>query len=140
MGSLFSYFEGSLLDFLTHVKEMQDNSLVKIKLSVGNFQSYTHVIDNFAVKHIIAKHANDKEIKRGQIIIEESDFLLIPEIISNYDSRTIRTSEKGSTVIVYTKTYRGCEYTYIEVFRKERHELAGVTFYKRKRKLTGAKS
>ncbi len=95
-------------DFLTYAKKIKDNRLVKVRLA--SVESFHHVLDNFAVKHIITKHSNDKEVLRGQI------------------------------KITYTKTYEDCLYTYVEEIRKGRRELAGVTFYKRKRKLTGANS
>ena len=58
MGEMFSYFEGSLEDFLAHIKEIKDNRLVKIRLVP--VESFCHVLDNFAVNHIITKHANER--------------------------------------------------------------------------------
>ena len=125
-------------DFLIYIKEIQDNRLVKIRLAP--VESFYHVLDNFAVRHIIAKHANEKEELRGQIKIEESDFLLIPDIVIHFDSCLIQSPRPGRTLITYTKEYKDIEYCYVEEIRKGRRELAGVTYYKRKRKLTGAKS
>ena len=151
MGSLFSYFNGSLQDFLTHIKEIKDNSLVKIRLasvssdsltvlaSAGLDDTFYHVLDNFAVNHIITKHTNEKEVLRGQAILQETDFLLIPHIVSHFDSVQIECI-KNKTTIAYTKTCYDSVYCYIEEIRKGRHELAGVTFYKRKKKLTDAES
>lgn len=79
MSTLFSYFDGSLEDFLDYIKEIKDNHLVKVRLA--SVESFCHVLDN-----------------------------------------------------------EDCLYTYVEEIRKGRRELAGVTFYKRKRKLTGANS
>ena len=138
MSNLFSYYEGSMEDFLIYIKEIQDNRLVKIRLAP--VESFYHVLDNFAVRHIIAKHANEKEELRGQIKIEESDFLLIPDIVIHFDSCLIQSPRPGRTLITYTKEYKDIEYCYVEEIRKGRRELAGVTYYKRKRKLTGAKS
>lgn len=138
MSSLFVYFEGSLEDFLSQIQEIKDNRLVKIRLA--SVESFYHVLDNFAVNHIIAKHSNDKEVLRGQIKIEESDFLLIPEIVTSFDSCVIQSPRPGRTLITYTKVYQEREYCYVEEIRKGRHELAGVTIYIRKRKLTDAKS
>ena len=151
MGSLFSYFNGSLQDFLTHIIETKDNSLVKVRLasvspdllavlsSAGVDGTFYHVLDNFAVNHIITKHTNEKEILRGQVILQESDFLLIPYIVSNHDSIQIE-NVKNKTIISYSKACYDSVYCYIEEIRKGRHELAGVTFYKRKKKLTDAES
>ena len=131
MSNLFSYFDGSLEDFLAYIKD---------KVRLASVESFCHVLDNFAVKHIVTKHSNDKEVLRGQIKIQESDFLLIPDIVVNFDSCLINTPRPGRTLITYSKTYDDCLYTYVEEIRKGRHELAGLTFYKRKRKLTDAKS
>ena len=151
MNGLFSYFDGSLNDFLTHIKAIRDNSLVKIRLSrltpetltkllpIRVDASFYHVLDNFAVNHIITKHTNEKEELRGQTILQDSDFLLIPYIVSNYDSLQIENL-KNKTTISYTKVCYGYVYFYIEEVRKGRRELAGVTFYKRKKKLTDAES
>ncbi|MBO4635233.1 MAG: hypothetical protein J5669_07660 [Bacteroidales bacterium] len=138
MGTLFSYFDGSLEDFLIYIKETQDNRLVKIRL--GSVESFRHVLDNFAVNHIISKHSNEKEVLRGQLKIQDSDFLLIPDIVTHFDSCIIQSPTPGRTLITYNKAYEDCDYFYIEEIRKGRCELAGVTYYKRKRKLTDAKS
>ena len=135
---MFSYFDGSLEDFLTHIKEIKDNRLVKIRLAPA--ESFTHVLDNFAVNHIITKHSNDKEVLRGQVKILLSDFLLLPDILIHFDSCVIQSSRPGRILISYTKTIQDCDYFYVEEIRKGRRELAGVTFYKRKRKLTDAKN
>lgn len=79
---MFAYFDGSLEDFLNHIREIEDNHLIKIRLVPATTlddigiasSSYHHVLDNFAVTHIIKKHSSEKEVLRGQIIIEESDF------------------------------------------------------------------
>lgn len=151
MGSLFSYFDGSLQDFLTYIKEIRDNSLVKVRLAQVTQEALTvlsqsmvdtsffHVLDNFAVNHIVSKHTNEKEELRGQAILQDSDFLLIPYIVSNYDSLLIETVKNKKTVS-YKKVCYNYVYFYVEEIRKGRHELAGVTFYKRKKKLTDAKS
>jgi hypothetical protein len=140
MKDLFSYYDGSLHDFLNHIKESTDNTLIKIKLEANSSDSFCHVLDNFAVKHIYSKHSNEKEALRGQIIVEESDFLLIPDILDNPDTCETITDPKGRKLLVYSKAYPDCVRFYVEDVRKGRHELAGVTYYKRKRKLTGAKS
>ena len=107
---------------------------------IGVDDAFFHVLDNFAVNHIYTKHANQKEILRGQILIEEADFYLITDIVLNFDSVEIEIRTEAKKVIIYTKEYPDCTRTYVEEIRIGRHELAGVTYYKRKRKLTGAKS
>ena len=140
MSELFSYFEGNLQDFLCYIRANIDNTLVKVKLEAFAPDSFIHVLDCFAVRHILTKHSNEKEVQRGQIIITESDFMLIPEILDSYDSCETTIDPKGRKLLLYTKEYQDCTRFYVEEIRKGRHELAGVTYYKRKRKLTGAKS
>lgn len=138
MGTLFTYYDGNLEDYLNYIQGLNDNRLVKIRLEA--VESFHHVLDNFAVKHIKAKHANDKEELRGQIKVTDSDFLLIPDITAAFDSCVIQSPRPGRPLITYTKYYNDVEYCYVEEIRKGRRELAGVTLYKRKRKLTDAKS
>ena len=136
---MFAYFDGSLEDFLNHIREIEDNHLIKIRLVPATTlddigiasSSYHHVLDNFAVTHIIKKHSSEKEVLRGQIIIEESDFYLIPEIVSHFDFCTVEKPDDGRTLIVYSKFYQDCTRFYVEEVRKGRHELAGVTSDKR---------
>lgn len=148
MGTLFTYYDGTLEEFLSSIKEINDNRLVKIVLlpattleEIGIVRtSYSHVLDNFAVQHIITHHANEHESLRGQINIQESDFLLIPDILSRFETCLIERKPSGRIVITYAKNYSDCIRCYVEEIRKGRRELAGVTYYKRKRKLTDAKS
>ena len=144
MNDLFTYYSGSLIDFLREVQGNRSNRLMKIVLSPASSNmidsSFNHVLDNFAVKHIFNKHANEKEVQRGQIMVEISDFLLIPDILANYDSCTILSHPTGRKLILYSKLYEDCIRFYVEEERKGRRELAGVTLYKKKKKLTGANS
>ena len=138
MNNSFSYFEGSLEDYLAYIKDIGDNRLVKIKLApVGSF---CHVLDNFAVKHIMHRHGNKRESLRGQIPVTHSDLLLIPFILSNYDSCSPGKCNNGNHAIIYTKEIEEVTYTLIEEVRTGHSELATSTLYKRKKKLTDAKS
>ena len=62
MNDLFTYYSGSLIDFLREVQGNRSNRLMKIVLSPASSNmidsSFNHVLDNFAVKHIFNKHAN----------------------------------------------------------------------------------
>jgi hypothetical protein len=137
MSNLFTYYCGSLTDFLKDVEGNQENRLVKINLTPVSVEttdsSFSHVLDNFAVKHILKKHANAKEVLRGQILVETKDLLLIPDILANFDTREIQTQSTGRTTVCYSKLYPDCIRFYVEEVREGRHELAGVTFYKRKK-------
>ncbi len=71
---MFAYFDGSLEDFLNHITENRDNRLVKIRLAPATTldkigivtSSYHHVLDSFAVNHIIHRHGGRRESLRGQ--------------------------------------------------------------------------
>lgn len=138
MSNSFSYFDGSLQDFINYISDIKDNSLVKIKLaSVGSF---CHVLDNFAVNHIMHRHGGKRELLRGQIPVTHSDLLHIPNILSDYDSRTPGVCKNGNQAIIYSKNIEELTYTLIEEVRTGHYELATSTLYKRKKKLTDAKS
>ena len=71
---MFAYCEGSLEDFLNHITEIHDNRLVKICLAPATTlddigivnSSYHHVLDSFAVNHIMHRHGGQREYLRGQ--------------------------------------------------------------------------
>ena len=118
MSTLFSYFEGNLEEFLTYIHEIKDNRLVKIRLApatalgdIGIDDSFYHVLDNFAVKHILHRHGGNREFLRGQIPINYSDLLCIHEIFENYDSRTTGKSKNGNPVLIFTKETEDQTYT-----------------------------
>ena len=49
-------------------------------------RNYVITIDIYAVKHIFKNHSNaEKEEKRGQFAIQESDFEMIEQVINNPD-------------------------------------------------------
>ena len=137
MSDLFTYYCGSLTEFLRDIEGNQDNHLVKIILAQVSTELngcvFNHVLDNFAVMHIMKKHANEKEVLRGQIMVETDDLLMIPDILAHYDTCEIQTQPNGRTLICYSKLYPDCIRFYVEEIRKGRHELAGVTYYKKKK-------
>ena len=138
MSNSFSFFDGSLQDFINHISEIKDNRLVKVIL--GSVESFCHVLDNFAVNHIMHRHGGKREFLRGQIPVTASDLLLIPLIFSTYDSRSLGKCNNGNPAIIYTKDIDDITYTLIEEVRTGHLELATSTLYKRKKKLTDAKS
>ena len=147
MSTLFSYFEGSLEEYLEYINGIKDNQLVKIRLApasalveIGIDDSFSHALDNFAVNHILHRHGGKREILRGQIPITCKDLYLIPDIFSNYDSLTSSICKNGNPAVIYTKDIDDQIYTLIEEIRRGHSELATSTLYKRKKKLTDAKS
>ena len=69
MDVLFKYFSGSLEEFLTRARSAGDNHLIKIRLAPSALPEYSgcrHVLDNFAVNHIMHRHSGKRERLRGQ--------------------------------------------------------------------------
>lgn len=59
--------------------------------------------------------------------------MLIPEIVSGYDTISTDKNRRGQDVIIYTKTMMNAVTFYVEEIRLGRHELAASTMYKRKK-------
>ena len=150
MKNLFNYFEGNLSSFLEEVY-ITKHQLIKVIVcpidiqlvslsSYGLDLNFMHVLDNYAVKHIMHRHSGKRERLRGQEPVTLSDLLLIPEIVLNFDTiKTIRC-RNGNPGFIYTKDINDEIYTLVEEVRKGHSELATTTLYKRKKKLTDAKS
>lgn len=145
MSDLFSYFEGELEDFIVEAIATKDSLLKRVISNVSDSlildlydrgviidETYRHTLDNNAVRHAIKVHGSPKEILRGQIPITVTDFMLIPEIISNYDSLSIENNRRGQDIIVYSKKMSVGMTIYVEEIRLGRHELAASTIYKKK--------
>ena len=114
MKNLFTYYSGSLDEFIAAARSIIDNHLIKIQLapsSLPEYLGYSHVLDNFAVHHIMHRHSGNRERLRGQ--------------------------EPG---LFYTKDINDYTYSLIEEIRNGHSELATTTLYKKKKKLTDAKS
>ncbi|MBR4771738.1 MAG: hypothetical protein IK009_03255 [Bacteroidales bacterium] len=149
MSELFLYYEGALDAFLKDAIQEKEK-LMKIvlgnELSVVHEDSfiigdnYLHVVDNYAIRHIINKHSNEKELLRGQETVQLNDLLRIPDILRTYN--TVKLEQRNNkTMVIYEKVYDDHICHLVEEVREGRKELAVVTFYKTKKgKLTGADS
>ncbi len=143
MDVLFKYYEGSLEDFVSQARCRGDNHLIKIRLapsSLPGYPGYRHVLDNFAVNHIMHRHSGKRERLRGQEPVTLADFYQINEIILNADSVEPVRCKNGNSGYLYTKDIGDATYILIEEVRTGHSELAVTTLYKRKKKLTDAKS
>lgn len=143
MDALFKYYAGSLEDFIAQARNKGDNHLIKIRLaqaSMPEYPDYWHVLDNFAVKHIMHRHSGNRERLRGQEPVTITDFFLLLQIVLNADSVTPTICANGNRGIIYTKDINDETFTLIEEVRTGHSELAVTTLYKRKKKLTDAKS
>ena len=104
MDVLFKYYAGSLAGFISEARCRGDNHLIKIQLApsaLPEYPGYWHVLDNFAVNHIMHRHSGKRERLRGQEPVRRKN---------------------GNSSYLYTK------------------DINDTTLYKRKEKLTDAKS
>ena len=147
----FEYYEGDMSSLVEESKATSQGLIKKIispaserlisdlnNEGVSIDSSYNHTIDNSGVRHILKQHGTSKEYKRGQIPITEDDFLLIEDIINNYDEILTEQNKRGQDVIVYVKSYPDGTTYYVEEVRVGRKELAADSMYKRKNRLTDA--
>jgi hypothetical protein len=104
------------------------------KLLSLTLSEFKHTVDNYAIVHTHNKHGQEsKEISRGQIAVLGSDYLLIPEIITESDKVSIgEKSSIGTDLIMYEKEIDKITYFYVAEVRKKRKSLAMKTLYKRK--------
>lgn len=114
---------------------MASSNLVKMLGDMGAIvdESYRHVIDNNAIRHILKTHGGKSEILRGQIPITQRDMYRIPTIFSEYDTINIDNNRREQTLVIYTKTFDDGVLFYVEEIRLGRRELAASTLYKRKK-------
>lgn len=146
MNVLFSYYDGSLSDFVNESLRLTSRFIKCILSPVSKTliddlsrhgviidSSWNHTLDNSAIRHIIKVHGSEKELLRGQIPLTCRDILLIPTILENYEKISISRNRQGQIVIIYSATISDGETYYIEEVRNGRHELASNTMYKRKK-------
>ncbi len=152
--NLFRYFSGSLSELVEKAKERAHDLSKKVlsgvsqkfrdelkKKGIEIDEEYHHVIDNYAIHHIMNNHGGEEERLRGQMPVTYEDILKIPDIIENYNN-PIEVEKDGNEPprIIFSKTYEDGTTIYVEEQRTGRKELAAVSLRKMKRpSLTGAK-
>jgi hypothetical protein len=84
-----------------------------------DLSGYSHVLDNYGVRHTLKKHGNETvEEKRGQIAVKLADFSLIPRITDDPDKVFADGKNKvGRDVIVFTKVINDVGYRYVAEIR-----------------------
>ena len=96
-----------------------------------DLRGYTHVIDSYAVRHVMAKHSDPvTELKRGLVNVTLNDFNKIPEVLNSFDDvRNGGKSKAGNDVLIYAKRVNG-HIIYIEEVRgKKLKEAILYTMY-----------
>jgi hypothetical protein len=139
--------EGTLLNFIESVISEKTNQLQKLIIHeltesevrllfelIGiNLNGFCRVIDNFGIRHAFKKHGDEKqEFLRGQIAIQTSDFLLIFNIITDYDEISTEVNRIGNMMFRYKKSYPEFILIFAEEIRPGRREIAFQTLYKQK--------
>lgn len=98
--------------------------------------SYIHSVENSAIRHNQKEHGDPvREEARGQIAIVDGDYLLIPDILENYDTveKSPNKNKQGNEVIIYVKEYPDGTVYYLEEKRDGRSSLSFETMYKKKK-------
>ncbi len=110
----------------------QTASKIKILFNI-DVENYNVSLKLDNVKHILKKHGNQKEYLRGQVPILESDFELIPYIISNFDTikRGLKTAQ-DKPVIICMKQIR-INYYLVSYVSNKHHNLEIQTMWKIKK-------
>ncbi|MDR2504324.1 MAG: hypothetical protein LBD82_08120 [Deltaproteobacteria bacterium] len=93
-----------------------------------------HSISSSSIQHALNHHGNPAaEAARGQIALENSDFLLIPEIVKPENSpEYIGKNALGLDVIRYKKSFDGVTVYVLEEVRVKTREFAFQTMWKKK--------
>lgn len=101
-----------------------------------NIEGYSHVIDNYSVKHVLLNHGSISETKRGQLPVVLDDFDLIKQIVNNFDSVTNGGKNKqGRDILIFEKLLEKGNYIYLEEVRSpKKKQVVLQTMYIKKRK------
>ncbi len=91
---------------------------------------FRHVVEEDAIRKVLADHGTEKERAHGQIPITEADFEKIPEILARGEIDSIGVTHTGLKGIV-TVARLGDDFVYVEEVRTGREALALKTMWKR---------
>lgn len=106
------------------------------KESIGlDISGWQHSIDESSIRHILKQHGNEKaENKRGQRAVTKADILMLPQIVSSFDSIDYTgTSDAGSETFLLRKEI-GDEIFCVQEVRKRHKKIAVKTMWIRKKK------
>lgn len=116
------------------IKPVSETEVSTFKNSLGielNL-NFNHTIDNSGINYALKNHGNIKiEEKREQIALVLNDFLLIPDIIDNFDIIKTSKNRENLDVIHYEKEYDNDMIYVFEEIRRGKNELAFLTMYKK---------
>lgn len=94
---------------------------------------YRHIIDGFAVRHILKQHGNEgAEARRGQMAVTEADILSIQKVISEPDAVAFgHKTRLGRDAVIYAKVMPDNTAVMVEELRTKRGEAAVNTMWKK---------
>lgn len=95
---------------------------------------YKYSIDKSEVNHAFNRHSNRKiEESRGQIPLEESDLLRLPEILENPDEiRSLGKDKMGRETVEFSKRFDDGTVVVYEAVLTKQKEIAFQTMFKKK--------
>lgn len=112
------------------------NIAKKIKSKLGvEIENYNLSLSANAINHILKNHGDIKtETDRGQVAINDNDFKLIPQIVTEFDDVIDSgLTTEGKKVITFKKRI-GDTYYLINYVSDKNHNLEVKTMYKQKKK------
>lgn len=100
-------------------------------------KDYNFSLQRNSLKHILNHHGEiNKETKRGQKEIIKNDFLLLPELLTNYDKISLSHKVECNNIsFIIEKQIRNLNYILICYVSNKRHTIEVKTLYKIKRTL-----
>lgn len=110
------------------LRKVTPDEAKRIKELTGmDVSGYTHIINNYDLRHAIKQHGNAViEANRGQLPITVEDLKAIPEVINSPDKILLGTGKS----IIYRKQVNGVIY-YVEVTSKRKGVLNSKTMWKK---------
>ena len=140
-----AYTKQDIRNFVNNSKKIKNNAKLyfgkinktvsyKIKIKFGiNIKNYNISLKSDNVKHIIKKHGSENELLRGQLPIIDSDFELIPEIVSNYDNVFLGTPTPSNKPSITFIKKIGSYYYLVNYVSDKSHNLEVQTMWKTKK-------
>ncbi|MDR0526259.1 MAG: hypothetical protein LBG79_00355 [Spirochaetaceae bacterium] len=107
--------------------EIPKNEFIFLKEPNGMW----HITGAQPARHIYKQHGNVRtETMRGQIAVTEKDFLLIPDIISDYSYSVENIKYLNKNSVLYAKHDDEGTHIYIEQISNKRRRKTTATFFK----------
>lgn len=112
---------------------IENDEAIALFLKTGfRLEGYTRTIDTSAIRHTLKNHSGRREVLRGQLPVQESDFVLIPLIVKQGSVVPDGLDKIGNSILVYSAIIGDLFFYYIEEVRTGKRELALKSIRKRK--------